>query len=87
MNLVPIDEYNGKDIYWFIVTGVTPKKTKRGKPYLLLNISGDSGVNERMFMWNWDKELSIQKYSICVAEIDKSDFGFATRQQKVKVLR
>jgi len=87
MNLVPIDEYNGKDIYWFIVTGMTPKKTKRGKPYLLLNVAGDSGVNERMFMWNWDKQLAIEKYSICVAEIDKSDFGYATRQQRVKILR
>ena len=87
MNLASFDEYNGKDIYWFIVTGVTPKKTKRGKPYLLLSVAGDSGVNERMFMWNWDEQFAIEKYSVCVAEIDKSDFGYATRQQRVKILR
>ena len=87
MSLTPIDEYHGKDIYWFIITDVVPKRTKKGKPYLLLTVSGDSGVNERMYMWGWDKEFSVGKYSVCVAEVDRSDFGFATRQSKVKVLR
>jgi hypothetical protein len=40
-----------------------------------------------MYMWGWDKEFSVGKYSVCVAEVDRSDFGFATRQSKVKVLR
>ena len=86
MNLSPVDEYHGKDIYWFIITDVVPKRTKKGKPYLLLTVSGDSGVNERMFMWGWDKEFEVKKYSVCVAEVDRSDFGFATRQSKVKIL-
>ena len=87
MNLSPVDEYHGKDIYWFIITDVVPKRTKKGKPYLLLTVSGDSGVNERMFMWGWDKEFEVRKYSVCVAEVDRSDFGFATRQSKVKILK
>jgi DNA polymerase III alpha subunit len=86
MGLSPIDEYRGKDIYWFIVTDIIPKKTKRGKPYLMLTVSGDSGVTQKMFMWNWDKQFNITKYSVCVAEVEKNDFGCSTRQQRVKIL-
>lgn len=87
MNVAAVDSYSGKDIYWFIVTNVAKKKTRKGKPYLLLTTAGDSGVNERMFMWGWDGKLEIEKYSVCIAEVDRSDFGFATRQRKVKVLK
>lgn len=86
MNLAPVDAYSRKNIYWFIVTNTVPKVTKKGKPYLLLSASGESGVSERMFLWGWNKE-DIPKYSICVAEVDKSDFGFATRQSKIKILK
>jgi DNA polymerase III subunit alpha len=86
MEISPIDDHHGKDIYWFIVTDVKPKKTKNGKPYLLLTVSGDSGVTERMFMWGWKKPFNIPKYSLCLAEVDKSDFGLSTTQWKVKIL-
>ena len=86
MGVDPIDEHHGKDIYWFIVTDVVTKKTKKGKPYLLLTVSGDSGVTQKMFMWNWDRTTDIPKYSVCIAEVDKNDFGCSTRQQKLKVL-
>jgi len=87
MEIESVDEYHGKDVYWFITTDVIAKKTKRGKPYLLLTVSGNSGATERLFMWNWTKDkFQIQKYSICVAEINKSDFGYSTRQQQIKIL-
>jgi DNA polymerase-3 subunit alpha len=86
MNIQPVDDHHGKDIYWFIVTDVKPKKTKKGKPYLLITVSGDSGVSERMFMWGWDKTFNITKYSLCIAEIDKNDFGLSTTQWKIKIV-
>ena len=81
-----IDDVNEKDLYWFIVVDVKSKLTRNSHPYLLLTVSGMSGGNHRVFCWGWDGETEIPKYSLCVAEIEKNDFGCATRQRKIKVL-
>lgn len=86
MNISPIDDYHGEDLYWLIVNDVIPKKTKKGKPYLLLTVSGESGVTQRMFMWNWDNKMNLPKYSVCVAEVKKNDFGTSTNQWKLRIL-
>lgn len=82
-----IDEYSRKDLYWFIVKKATTKLTKNKKPYLLLNITGMEGAEHRLFCWGWNGKPEVQEFSVCVAEIDKSDFGFATRASRLKVLR
>ena len=75
----------GTDLYWFIVESTVPKKTKGGKQYLLIKAMGESGTTKNMYCWNWDgSELS--KYSFCVAEIEKSDFGCSTRWRGLKCL-
>ena len=81
-----IDDVNGKDLYWFVVTDTKQKLTRNGKPYLLLITSGMAGANHSIFCWGWDGKTEIPKYSLCVAEIEKNDFGCATRQWKIKVL-
>ena len=80
-----IESY-GKDLYWFVVTEVRTKLTKHKKPYLLLSVTGLSGGNYRVFCWGWNKEELIPEYSVCVAEVDKNDFGCSTKQHKIKIL-
>jgi DNA polymerase-3 subunit alpha len=81
-----VDTWGRLDVYWFIVTGSTEKKTKNGKPYLLLQIVGESGSMLKMFMWDWDGKLSFEPYTLCVAEVDCTDFGMSTKGKKIKVM-
>ena len=82
-----IDEIDGHDVYWFLVSDVKPKLTKNKKPYLLVTATGLDGKNFRMFCWGWDGQTELPLYSLCVAEIKKNDFGFQTSMSKVKLLR
>ena len=81
-----IDEIDQKDLYWFVVTDVKTKLTKNKRPYLLLTVSGAVGGNYRIFCWGWDGKMEIPQYSLCVAEVDKNDFGCSTKQWKIKIL-
>jgi len=81
----PIDDHSGLDLYWFVVMDVKPKLTKNKKPYLLITAAGLGG-NVRMFCWGWDGETELPLYSICVAEVDRNDFGHSTKMYKLKVL-
>jgi DNA-directed DNA polymerase III PolC len=81
-----IDEIEQKDLYWFIVTDAKPKLTKNKRPYLLLTVAGMSGGTTRMFCWGWNGETEVPLYSVCVAEVDKNDFGCSTKMHRLKVL-
>ena len=81
-----IDDYHGKDIYWFVVTDVKPKLTKNGRPYLLLTVTGAAGGNTRIFCWGWDGKTEFEPFTTCVAEVDKNDFGCSTKMRRLKVL-
>ena len=82
-----IDDYNGVDLHWFLVMDVKEKLTKNKKPYLLLTVAGTSGQQFRIFCWNWDGKTEMPKYSLCVGELNKNDYGFQTSMRKIKVLR
>jgi len=85
-SVTSIDEWERHDIYWFIVMGFVTKKTKNGKPYLLLNVIGASGEQHKIFMWDWDGVTTFEPYTLCVAEVDRSDFGFSSKLKKMKIL-
>lgn len=80
-----VDNWDGFDIYWFVIKSTTEKKTKKGKPYLLLDVVGESGVSKRMYMWDWTG-ASYEPYTPCVGEVDSSDFGLNIRSKKLKIL-
>jgi DNA polymerase III alpha subunit len=82
----PIDELEGSDVYWFVVTDVKKKMTKNKKPYLLLTGSGLGGQTKRVFCWGWNGETDVPVYSVCIAEIAVDDFGCKTFMSKVKML-
>jgi len=81
-----VDDLSESDIYWFIVSDAKPKKTKTGKPYLLLTITGLGGQNHRLFCWGWNGETEIPKYSVCLSEITVDGYGNKTFMSKIKVL-
>jgi len=83
--VIPLDEYKSKDLYWMIVTKTMKKNTKNGKPYLLIEVVGTTGSKEKIFVWGTGPEGFIPEFTLCVCELDKSDFGFATQWRKVKV--
>jgi hypothetical protein len=82
----PIDEIEESDVYWFVVMGVKEKKTKNGKPYLLLETSGPTGKIKRLFCWGWDGTTEIPAYSVCISEVTVDSFGCKTFVSKVKIL-
>jgi DNA polymerase III alpha subunit len=82
-----IDNWERLDVYWFVIIGSVEKKTKNGKQYLLLQVIGEAGNMEKMFMWDWDGKITFEPYTLCVAEIDRSDFGLSTKGKKIKVMQ
>ena len=82
----PIDEVESSDVYWFVVMNVREKKTKNGKPYLLLDTSGPTGQIKRLFCWGWNGETEIPVYSVCISEVTVDSFGCKTFVSKVKIL-
>ena len=81
-----IDNWERLDIYWFVIVSSVEKKTKNGKPYLMLQVMGEAGNAEKMFMWDWDGKIAFEPYTLCVAEVDRSDFGLSTKGKKIKVM-
>ena len=86
LNIESLDEIEGKDLYWFLVSEAVPKLTKNGRPYLIVTGVGASGGRHRMFCWSWDGKTELQQYTLCVAEISKNDFGLQTSMKKLQVL-
>jgi DNA polymerase-3 subunit alpha len=81
-----IDFIEQTDVYWFIISDTKEKKTKNGKPYLLLTAIGLEGQTRRIFCWGWDGHTELPKYSTCIAEITVDNYGNKTFMSKVKVI-
>lgn len=74
----------GKELVWFAVQSGTPKKTKNGKNYLSLEVVGPMGKSHRLFCWGWDGVRAFAPYSVCLAEVEKNNFGLSTTMYKLK---
>lgn len=79
-----IDDYCGRNVYWFCISKAIPKKSKNGKKYMLLELVSLSGKIHKTFMWGWDGMIQFEKYELCVAELSRNEFGFATSQRKIR---
>lgn len=79
-------EVGEKDICWFCVQNVTPKKTKNGKNYLMIDAVGVSGKSQRLNVWGWDGSRQFGFYALCLAEVERNDFGHSTTSWKLKEL-
>jgi DNA polymerase-3 subunit alpha len=81
-----IDNISETGFYWFIVGDAKAKKTKNGKPYLLLTTMGLEGQNHRVFCWGWDGHTEIPKYSTCISEITVDGYGNKTFMSKIRII-
>lgn len=84
--LQSIDDFEADNVYWFCINNVEPKKTKNGKNYLLFSVQGLAGKNYKVYCWGWNGKQQPALYSICFAQLEKSDFGFATSMTKLREL-
>lgn len=82
----PVDQWDEKGIYWAIVAEATPKRTKKGKDYLLLKIVGANGKIAKCFCWAWDGIKKLPVNTPILAEFDNGDFGLSTQMWRVKEL-
>jgi DNA polymerase III alpha subunit len=78
-----IDE-GEKDLVWFCVQKTIPKTSKNGKKYLLIEAVGLSGKATKVFCWGWDGIRSFKPYAMCLAEVERNEFGCTTTVWKLK---
>ena len=82
----PIDqlEQDEKEIAWFVIGNQVPKRTKTNKPYLMIEAIGPTGKPVKIFVWGWDGKKKFMPYTLCVAEVEKNDFGCSSTIWKLK---
>ena len=83
-NILSLDDWSHRDLYWFMIIDAIPKLTKNKRSYLLLSGTGSNGKMNRIFCWGVPKDCNLNPYTFCVAEIDKNDFGMSTNWNKIK---
>lgn len=84
--VVPISELTGKGLAWFVLEKAVEKLTKNKKTYLLLTVKDPSGTASRVFLWGGRLCSIIKPNGVYVAEVEKSDFGYASRMGKLKLI-
>lgn len=86
MGVRSIDDFEEKGVYWFIVDDVMPKMTKTKKTYLLLTVMGPSGKSSKCYAWGWNpqKHNMVEQNVAYLADMEQSDWGFATSIWKLK---
>lgn len=73
---------------WFVVEDYLKRKTKTGKSYLVLTVSGLSGKQERVNLWDWDDSVSISKNTGYRGWIERNNWGFSTKtDQMIEISR
>lgn len=86
---VSINEYpddRSKALVWFVMEKTAQQKTKHGKPYLILTVSGASGKQEKVYCWEWQPGNPVPTNYAYVAIVDKNDFGFSTKMYDLQML-
>ena len=87
LQIAPIEEWDGKNLYWMVPIKIMNKKTKNGKKYFLIEAVGSNGQKSRIFCWGPPPDAVLDPYCLCAIELDKNDFGFSTQWRKVKQFR
>lgn len=80
----PVDLWDQKDIYWFVVANCVMKKTKNGKTYALVMGMGPAGKLHKINVWGAKEPYP--KFKLCLGEIDSNDYGKSTTSWNLKVV-
>ena len=75
--------------HWFIIEEITPRVSKSGKHFLLLNVFGEAGSVYRLYVWNWNPEwwefAPLKKYKTFLAQdIETTEFGFSVKMKDMR---
>ncbi len=81
-----VDDWNEKNVYWFCITDQQVRRTKNNKAYLDLKVVGSSGKTIKMKAWGYKEDKPLEQYALCIAEVDRNDFGCSTMMWKLKTL-
>lgn len=68
---------------WFVLEDWINRRTKYGKPYLILHVSGLSGRQERIYLWDWDESIVFSKNTGYRGWIERNNFGFASKIDQI----
>jgi DNA polymerase III alpha subunit len=80
-------EKSSTQLCWFIIENTTPRLTKNGKEYLLIEVTGLMGKAYKIYCWGWNPDKhDVQKNQAYVGELQKSQFGFSTQIFKIKAV-
>jgi len=79
-------EDSNKKITWFLVMSSNSAKTKNGKQYTQLMISGADGKQHKVFAWGIIDPNDVPAGRAYVAELEKTQFGLSLQGKKIKEL-
>ena len=82
----PIDNFpddKKSALSWFVLEDWVKKKTRHGKTYVILNVSGLSGRQERVYVWDSGEHPNMSKNVGYRGWIEKNDFGFSTKIDQI----
>lgn len=68
---------------WFVVEDWTKRKTKYGSPYIILHVSGLSGRQENIKIWDWDESIEFSKNTGYRAYVEQDNFGFKLKINQI----
>jgi len=68
---------------WFVVEDWIKRKTKYGKPYIILNVSGLSGRQDSIKIWDWDESVKFSKNTGYRAFVEQDNFGFKLKVRHI----
>jgi DNA polymerase III alpha subunit len=74
---------------WFVIENSTTKKTKNGKLYYVLDAIGLSSKKHKIYVWTSKNhtEINFEQFSVYIAELNKTEFGFSTNDNKLKKIK
>lgn len=88
-NIVSVDDLEHENqIVWGICKSSTVATTKNGKTYLNLKLYGESGVEYKVFCWNFNpkKDKPIPEDVLILGTFESGNFGLSTRFGALEVL-
>jgi len=84
-----VDEWRDENnYYWAVVKRSQVAKTKTGKPYLRMQVYGESGQEQGCFIWGFNpkRDKIVPNNTLILAKFKKSDFGLSTHFTKLEVI-
>lgn len=73
-----------RSLVWFFVGDVIKKRSKNGKPYIVIDAIGASSNHVRLFCWSVNESTTINRFSLCIADVNNDDFGMSTTRFKIR---